>query len=115
MTCQRCEEKFKPIDLRKDWPTRLQGKITIRTYSIFWSSIWFGNTPSLDRPRHTKSEMTLCDECWASLLQWATQPEQERRKIAAENRRSAERRVRVAEERREREIQRIMREEGESK
>lgn len=108
LTCERCEEKFKPVDLSHDWPTRLRGKVTIQQHKIAWTNIAFGNTPSLDRPRITISEMTLCDECWASLLEWANRPNQERLRIAAENRRTAARRVEVAEARREREIGRIL-------
>lgn len=110
LTCDRCEEKFEPISLEKDWPTRLQGKVTIRQHRISWASFRFGSTPSLERPRISRTEMTLCDECWGALLEWANQPNQERLKIAAENRRIAARRVEVAEARRDREVRRLMNE-----
>ena len=108
LTCERCEEKFAPINLSHDWPSRLQGKVTIRQHRISWTSISFGNIPSLTSPRISNTEMTLCDECWGSLLEWANRPNQERLKIAAENRRSAARRLEVAEARRDREVQRLM-------
>lgn len=108
LTCDRCEEKFKPISLEKDWPSRFQGKVTIRQHRISWASVHFGNTPTLERPRISHTEMTMCDECWGALLEWANRPNQERLKIAAENRRMAARRVEVAEARREREVQRLL-------
>lgn len=108
MRCGRCDELFKPIDLSKDWPTRLQGRVTIQTYKVGWTSIYFGNIPALERPKFLNTEMTMCDECWASLLAWATQPGQERARIAAENRLAKKRLVDAAEERREREVKRWM-------
>lgn len=115
LTCDRCEEKFKPISLEKDWPSRFQGKVTLRQHRISWTSVRFGNTPSLERPRISHTEVTLCDECWGDLLQWVNQPGQERLKIAAENRRKAARRVEVAEQRRDREVRRILAEDDEGR
>lgn len=110
MRCERCEEPVKPVDLAKDWPSRLRGKVTLRTYRVAWFSIRFGNVPSLERPTFTDSQMDLCDGCWADLLKWANEPEQERRKIAARHRREAQRLVEIAEARREREINEILKE-----
>ena len=106
--CERCDEKIEPVSLSKDWPSRLRGRVTVRTHRVTWISIRFGNTPSLESPRITNSELDLCDGCWGELLAWATQPEQARLRIAAENRRNKERVVEVAEARREREISRLM-------
>jgi len=108
--CQRCDEKIEPVSLAKDWPSRLRGQVTLRTHRVSWMSYRFGSAPSFERPRITNSELDLCDGCWGELLSWATQPEQERRKIAAENRRNAGRIKEVAEARREKEIQEILRE-----
>lgn len=108
--CQRCDEKIKPVSPAKDWPSRLRGQVTLHTHRVSWVSYHFGSVPSLERPRITHSEMDLCDGCWGELLSWATQPEQERRKIAAENRRNASRVEEVAEARRAREIQQILKE-----
>ena len=108
--CQRCEEKIAPVSLGKDWPSRLRGRVTLRTHRVTWVSYRFGSVPSLERPRITNSELDPCDGCWGALLSWATQPGQERLKIAAENRRNAARVKEVAEARREKEIARILRE-----
>lgn len=108
MTCDRCDEKIRPVDLSKDWPTRLRGRVTLRTHRVWWQSTWFGNTPALDAPRITYTEVDLCDGCWGELLSWVNQPSQERLKIAAENRRNAARVREMAEERRERAIQRLL-------
>lgn len=110
LKCQRCDEKIRPVSLSKDWPSRIRGKVTLRVHRIGWH---FYNLDRAPEPaRITECAVDLCDECWASLLEWATQPEQERLRIAAENRRSEAQRVAVAEERREREIQRLMKEQN---
>jgi len=63
-------------------------------------------------PKVTYSEMDLCDECWCELLAWANQPEQERLKIAAENRRRAARVEKIQLDRRERAIAELMKDES---
>ena len=106
--CQRCDEKIEPVSLDKDWPSRLRGHVTLRTHRVRWVSFRLGSIPSLESPRITNSELDLCDGCWGELLAWATQPEQERLKIAAQNRRNADRVREVAEARREKEISRLL-------
>lgn len=106
--CQRCDEKIEPVSLAKDWPSRLRGQVTLRTHRVRWQSIHFGSIPSLEHPRITHTELDLCDGCWGELLAWANRPNQERLKIAAENRRNAARVREVAEARREKEISRLM-------
>lgn len=110
LTCQRCDE---PV--QQDTPdlvSRLTGTVTVRTYTIRWTS-WITRPLALMRDQFdgihaTHSEMLLCSECWGALLSWCLQPEQERRRIAAENRRATAQKAAVAAERREQEIAAIM-------
>jgi len=87
--CERCEE---PAQREvPDLVSRMTGTITVKTYTIRWTS-WMTRAlafmrDSRDGISTTYSEMTLCSECWGELLSWANQPNQERLKIAAENRR----------------------------
>lgn len=113
--CERCEE---PVQQEvPDLVSRLTGKVTVRTYTIRFTSwitrpILLMRDPS-DGIQTSYSEMTLCSECWGALLSWCNQPHQERLRIAAENRRSIERKRKVAEERREREINAVLAERNE--
>lgn len=109
--CKRCDEPVKPVDLAKDWPSRLRGKITTRVHRVSIVSYILGGRFGEESPRIVNTEpIDLCDECWGEFLAWATQPEQERLKIAAENRRREAQRIQAAEDRREREIRRLMKE-----
>lgn len=110
LTCQRCDEPLKQE--APDLVSRLTGTIVVRTYTIRWTSwitrpLLLMRDPS-DAVRASTSEMTLCSECWGALLSWCNAPEQERRRIAAENRRSIARKAEFAAERREREISVIL-------
>lgn len=108
--CERCDEPIKPVSLAKDWPNRIRGMVTLRVHRIRW--VTYNLFERWRSPRITNCEMDLCDECWASLLEWVNQPVQQRLRIAADNRRAAAQRVKVAEERLEREIERLLAEDA---
>lgn len=110
--CDRCDEPIRPVILGQGIAARLTGDIARVVYKITWTSIreqWMART-SAESVRFTHTEVSLCDECWGALLSWVNQPQQERLKIAAENRRYRQRVAEVAEQRREREIQKLLKE-----
>jgi hypothetical protein len=110
ITCQRCDEPVKREV--PDMVSRMTGRIVKTTYTVHWTT-WRTRPLALmrnyrDGIQVSNSELTLCSECWGGLLTWANQPEQERLKIAAENRRYRAQVEKVAAERREQEIQALM-------
>lgn len=110
--CDRCDEPIRPVVLGESIVDRFIGDVVRVAYKVTWTSVreqWMARRAA-DAVRYMQTEVTLCDECWSSLLAWVNQPQQERRKIAAENRRMQQRRLEVAEQRREREIQKLLEE-----
>jgi hypothetical protein len=110
--CERCNEPIPPVDIKKDWPRRVRGEISTRTHTVTWVFYRFpwGTWGQRERVETTNTKAILCDGCWGDLLDWITEPGQERAKIAAEHRRTEQRVREVAEARREADVQRHMRE-----
>lgn len=107
--CYRCDEQIPPVDLSKDWPHRFRGTVVHQTHKIKLSLIDFArNAFGRGLPEVSNTELVLCDGCWGDLLSWANAPQQERLEIAAKNRRMRQREIDVAEERRERDIQKLL-------
>lgn len=101
--CERCEEPVVPVELKKLWPSRFFGRVEATTYRIKWTHIW--RRVPWERAEMSHTEMRLCDGCWGDLLAWCNEPEQQRRKIAAQHRRDAQRALEVAEARVEQQVQ----------
>lgn len=110
LICERCEEPAKPEAPASGVISRLTGRVTINTYTIRWVYSRFRGR--FAAAGGTVSEMTLCSECWGAVMTLCTQPEQERRKIAAANRLEKQRKAEAAARRREQEINTLMREMG---
>lgn len=113
--CERCEEPAEKVTLDKvpligRFTGNAEVQVTKRT--IHLRSIRQRLSPwgAYERPEFFRTEVTLCDQCWGAFLSWATEPGQERAKIAAENRRKNQHLLEVAERRREEQVQRHMRE-----
>lgn len=109
--CERCEEPVKPVNL-SEVPIigRFTGKVGVVVRTIHLQSIRqrLSAMGAYERPDFSRTDVTLCDQCWGAFLSWATEPGQERAKIAAENRRNAQRLKDVAEQRRESAVQRYL-------
>lgn len=110
--CQRCDEPILPRAQRPGLVPRFFGQIERVAVNVTWTSWaerWSARLGTAEGPDQvTFTEVYLCDGCWGGLLSWVNAPIQERAKIAAENRRYAERVAKVTEERRERQVQRHM-------
>ena len=111
--CERCEEPILPVDFAHDWPSRFRGQMTVRTHLISWVHYTFAGIPALAQPKISHTNIELCDGCWGDLLGWCNQPDQERLKIAAGHRHVEKQIKKVAEERRERQINNMMRDTNE--
>lgn len=109
--CERCEEPVKPVIL-SELPLigRLFGKVGVVVRTIHLQSIRqrLSALGAYERADITRTDVTLCDQCWGAFLSWVTDPGQERAKIAAENRRKDQRLQEVAERRRDERVRRHM-------
>ncbi|UOR02042.1 hypothetical protein MUN77_01540 [Leucobacter allii] len=111
--CERCEEPVKPVVLeRLPLIGRFVGKVGVVVRTIHLTSIRqrLSALGAYERADFSRTDVTLCDQCWGAFLTWACEPGQERAKIAAENRRKDQRLREVAERRREEQVQRYMKE-----
>ena len=111
--CERCEEPIEPVNLSKlPLIGRFVGTIAVVTRTVHLQSIRqrLSVMGAYERPEFSRTDVTLCDQCWGAFLSWVTEPGQERAKIAAENRRKNQRLQEVAERRREEQVQKHMRE-----
>lgn len=109
--CERCEEPIEPVSLSKlPLIGRFVGTVAVVTRTVHLQSIRqrLSVMGAYERPQFTRTDVTLCDQCWGAFLSWATEPGQERAKIAAENRLKNMRLQEVAERRREEQVQRHM-------
>lgn len=111
LTCERCDEKIEPVNL-STLPIigRFTGTIAVIQRTVHLRSIrqrW-SVLGAYDGPTFSRTDVTLCDQCWGAFLSWVCDPGQERAKIAAENRRKNERLKEVAEARRERQVQKYL-------
>lgn len=111
--CERCEEPVKPVIL-SELPLigRFFGKVGVVIRTIHLTSIRqrLSALGAYERAHYSRTDVTLCDQCWKSFLSWVVAPGQERAKIAAENRRKDQRIREVDERRREEKVQRYMEE-----
>ena len=113
--CERCEEAVEKVSLAKlPLIGRLTGNVEVHVTkrTIHLRSIRQRLSPwgAYEKPHFSRTEVTLCDQCWSAFLFWVTEPGQERAKIAAENRRKNQHLLEVAERRREERVQRHMKE-----
>lgn len=109
--CERCEEPVESVNLEKlPLIGRFTGKVSVdvikRTVHLTSIRQRLSNWGAYERPNFSRTDVTLCDQCWGAFLSWATEPGQERAKIAAENRRKNQRLQEIAEQRREAQVQR---------
>lgn len=113
--CERCEEPVEKVSLEKlPLIGRFTGHVTatVTKRTIQLQSIRQRLSPlgAYERPSFTRTDVTLCDQCWGAFLSWVCEPGQERAKIAAENRRKDQRLLEVSEQRREASVQRYLKE-----
>lgn len=115
--CERCEEPIEPVSLSKlPLIGRFTGKVSVdvtkRTVHLTSIRQRLSVMGAYLQPDFSRTDVTLCDQCWGAFLSWVTEPGQERAKIAAENRRKDQRLREVAEQRREAQVQRHIREQA---
>jgi len=111
--CDRCEERVHPVSLEKlPLIGRLTGKVQVetivRTVRLHGIRQRLSPMGAYERPSFTRTDVTLCDQCWGAFLSWVNEPGQERAKIAAANRRADRRLLEVAERRRDEQVRRHM-------
>lgn len=109
--CERCEEPVRPVNLSKlPLIGRFVGHVGVVVRTIHLQSIRqrLSAMGAYERPDFSRTDATLCDQCWGAFLSWVCEPGQERAKIAAENRRKDQRLREVAERRREEQVRREM-------
>ncbi len=111
--CDRCEERVQPVSLEKlPLIGRFIGRVQVETivHTVHLQSIRQRLSPmgAYERPDFTRTDVTLCDQCWGAFLSWVTEPGQERAKIAAANRRADRHLLEVAERRRDEQVRRYM-------
>lgn len=114
--CDRCEERVQPVSLEKlpligRLTGRVQAETTTRTIHLQGIRQRLSPMGAYERPDFTRTEVTLCDQCWGAFLSWVTEPGQERAKIAAANRRADRHLLEVAERRRDEQVRRHMNDE----
>ena len=113
--CERCEEPIEPVSLSKlPLIGRFVGTVEVTKRTVHLQSIRqrLSIMGAYERPKFSRTDVTLCDQCWGAFLSWVVEPGQERAKIAAENRRKNQRLVEVAERRRDERVRKYMEESG---
>ena len=111
--CERCEEPIEPVSLSKlPLIGRFVGTVEVTKRTVHLQSIRqrLSIMGAYERPKFTRTDVALCDQCWGAFLSWVVEPGQERAKIAAENRRKNQRLVEVAERRRDERVRKYMEE-----
>lgn len=113
--CDRCEEPVQPVSLEKlpligRFIGKVQMETIVRTVHLRGIRQRLSPMGAYERPDFTRTDVTLCDQCWGAFLSWVTEQGQERAKIAAANRRADRRLLEVAERRRDERVRRYMNE-----
>lgn len=113
--CERCEEPAEKVALEKvpligRFTGNVQATVTTRTIHLRSIRQRLSVMGAYERPDFSRTDVTLCDQCWGAFLSWVCEPGQERAKIAAENRNKNQRLQEAAERRREEQVQKHMRE-----
>lgn len=111
--CERCEEPIEPVSLSKlPLIGRFVGTVAVVERTVHLRSIRqrLSVMGAYEDVNTSRTDVTLCDQCWGGFLSWVAEPGQERAKIAAENRRKNQRLLEVAERRRDEQVERHMKE-----